>query len=62
MEVLYVEPEDYFPKEIREKYFSETDEEEVEKSCNKVVDKLEMKCYYALVTQNITRLLRRFPL
>lgn len=30
MEVLYVEPEDYFPKEIREKYFSETDEEDDE--------------------------------
>ena len=30
MEVLYVEPEDYFPKEIREKYFSGTDEEDDE--------------------------------
>lgn len=30
IEVVYAEPEDYFLKEIREKYFSETDEEDDE--------------------------------
>lgn len=30
IEIIYAEPEDYFPKEIREKYFSETDKEDDE--------------------------------
>lgn len=27
-DIVYVEPEDYFPKEIREEFFSETEEDD----------------------------------
>ncbi len=43
IKLTYVEPADYFPKEIREKYFKDMDDENEEEASQKKTDEDENK-------------------